>query len=59
MNMSYCRFQNTFKDLLDCSDNMEEEEELSQAETIMRRKLIELCIEIAENHGDEHNEDDN
>lgn len=55
--MSYCRFENTFNDLRDCSDNMEKEG-LSQVETVKRQQLIELCIEIAENYGDEHDEDD-
>lgn len=48
-NMSYCRFRNTLKDLIDCEENMGncESEEEKQAE----KKLIALCKEIAENYG--------
>lgn len=54
-NMSYCRFRNTFLDLYDCNEALEElfhregdsllEDEFDQAE-----QLIELCKEIAENY---------
>lgn len=43
-NMSYCRFENTYKDLLDCSANLENLN--SESEKRYRAKLIELCEEI-------------
>lgn len=59
-NMSYCRFENTFKDLTDCQDalananSIEEYENTCNAyEKPFVKKLIELCKEIAENFGDE------
>jgi len=48
-NMSYCRFENTLHDLRDCQANMFEED-LSSSEEFSRKKLIELCSEIAEEH---------
>ena len=47
-NMSYCRFRNTLIDLKDCYDNITEIEEMSEDELHARRKLIELCQEIAQ-----------
>lgn len=43
-NMSYCRFENTYRDLRDCYENMEGK--LSDSETSYRERLIELCAEI-------------
>lgn len=45
-NMSYCRFRNTYFDLVDCSMNLTSE--LSEIEKEYRDKLIELCKEIVE-----------
>lgn len=50
-NMSYCRFQNTLRDLEDCYDNMDED--LSPEEQAAKERLIQLCKEIAEEHQDE------
>ena len=50
-NMSYCRFENTYDDLQDCSYNMDDN--LSESEEEYRKLLIELCVEIAENYGEE------
>jgi hypothetical protein len=51
-NMSYCRFQNTYRDLDDCYEaiiNYEEgKEELSEEEQAYKNKLIELCKEIVD-----------
>lgn len=51
-NMSYCRFQNTLQDLQDClyhlNDHIEEEKELSEAESKARKKLIVTCQDIIE-----------
>ncbi len=48
-NMSYCRFENTFKDLQDCYDNMDVDK-LSESEIKYKEKLIELCSEIHDNY---------
>ena len=50
-NMSYCRFENTFKDLQDCHENMSNE--LSPSEAKYRTKLINLCKEITMDFGEE------
>ena len=47
-NMSYCRFENTLRSLMDCYENLEENENLSESETRASLELIELCAEIAE-----------
>lgn len=46
--MSYCRFQNTLTDLIDCQENMDEE--LSDEEKDSRDEMIKICKEIAENY---------
>jgi len=52
-NMSYCRFENTLRDLQDCRDAMEHpSDEASESEALARRLLIELCKEIAERGDD-------
>lgn len=45
-NMSYCRFQNTWNDLKDVYHNLQDDG-LSEDESFARRKLIELCEDIA------------
>jgi hypothetical protein len=45
-NMSYCRFENTLRDLRDCYYNMDSDD-LSKSEFYARRHMIELCITIA------------
>ena len=51
-NMSYCRFENTLRDLRDCWENWEfSQSELSKSEEIAKEKLRMLCIEIAEDAG--------
>jgi hypothetical protein len=51
-NMSYVRFTNTARDLKDCFDNMDDDE-LSESEEKARKRLIRLCVLIADNYGDE------
>lgn len=46
MNMSYCRFQNTLQDLIDCDDNLPKGD-LSNAEARAFAELVELCKAIA------------
>lgn len=48
-NMSYCRFENTYRDLLDCQENMADE--LSDSEKKYREKLVTLCREIVIDFG--------
>ncbi len=45
-NMSYCRFENTLRDLRDCKEHLRDE--LSWEETKFRVALVELCKEIVE-----------
>ena len=58
MNLSYCRFENTYNDLVDCLDALDNssieklEEDAGQYERKYIRKLIELCEEIAGNYGE-------
>jgi len=48
-NMSYCRFENTYKDLKDCWENgFTWEEPQSESELKFRKLLVKLCKEIAE-----------
>lgn len=49
-NMSYCRFENTLRDLIDCADNMDEQD-LSAYEEKARKNMIKLCVEIALDYG--------
>lgn len=46
-NMSYCRFENTYRDLCDCVEHIEDEN-LSESEKFYRGRIIELSKEIAE-----------
>jgi len=44
-NMSYCRFENTYHDLMDCVEHMDDDN-LSDSENDYREKLLNLCIDI-------------
>ena len=44
--MSYCRFENTLRDLRDCYNNMGNGD-LSKSEFYARKQMIEMCINIA------------
>ena len=50
--MSYCRFQNTNTDLEDCMENIDDND-LSEEEAQARKELIENCVQIALDYGDE------
>ena len=56
MNMSYCRFENTYKDMMDCQnaleDFMENDENCisSSSERSFAKRLIALAKEIADNY---------
>jgi uncharacterized protein (UPF0335 family) len=47
-NMSYCRFENTLKDLQDCEENLFSEVNKEGYENQARRRIIELCHLIAD-----------
>jgi hypothetical protein len=51
-NMSYCRFQNTYRDLLDCEDSMNDSD-LSPEEARAREKLLKLCQQIVREYAAE------
>lgn len=46
--MSYCRFYNTLQDLKDCWYNIENVDDMSKEEFEARKKLIKLCVDIAD-----------
>ena len=49
-NMSYCRFENTYRDLQDCLNALQNEDlsELSESEKRYAKELIETCKEISD-----------
>ena len=57
-NMSYCRFQNTLKDLQDCFDALQEEnlEDLSNEELRSAQEMLQLCEQFVEEHCEKLNE---
>lgn len=52
-NMGYIRFENTLRDLEDCEEHIYDTGDLNETEVTARKKLIELCVEIALEHGSE------
>jgi hypothetical protein len=58
-NMDYCKFENTLGDLRQCyeSEDMWDDSDLNQWERPARKHLINLCIEIASEFGDNETED--
>jgi hypothetical protein len=48
-NMSYCRWRNTYLDLIDCSNNMNDKD-LSNEELMAKKNLLELCKEMIEEY---------
>lgn len=57
-NMSYCRFENTYKDLQDCYDALGGLDNLSGDEKMYALRLIGLCKNISDEFGDVEDEDD-
>ena len=56
-NMSYCRFQNTLPDLSDCLEALDDgvldrDDGLSEEEMRAAKKLIAMCVRIAQDYGD-------
>lgn len=54
-NMSYCRFENTYRALLDCTPHLHDEN-LSKSEARYRDALIELCNNVLEDKSDDDDE---
>ena len=54
-NMGYVRFQNTLSDLDDCYEHLDDD--LSEDEQEARRRLIGLCVRIANEAGELAEED--
>lgn len=47
-NMSYCRFENTYRDLQDCYNNINNQ--LSDREHSYRERLVQLCEMMLEDY---------
>ena len=47
--MSYCRFRNTYLDLIDCSNNLNDKD-MSFEEKMAKKNLLELCKEMIEEY---------
>ena len=58
MNMSYCRFENTVNDMMDCINNMELDEHASDYEKHARKRFVELCAQVVKDHGEELEDED-
>ena len=50
-NMNYCRFENTYHDLIDCYNNMNNND-LSPDEWSYRKELILTCKDIIHDYED-------
>ncbi len=46
--MSYCRFENTYRDLRDCLSAIADDEKLSKSEAEFAGRLVEICREITD-----------
>ena len=44
-NMGYCRFENTFPDLMDCYQHINDDD-LNEIEIAYRVRLVNLCLKI-------------
>ncbi len=47
-NMSYCQFENTYRDLIQCLRAMNDD--LSESETAYKRRLVDVCKDIVEEY---------
>ena len=54
-NMSYAQFENTYNDLRQCYDAMDDDDEGTEA--IYKAKLIKLCKKIVEEYGEQEEDD--
>ena len=55
-NMSYCRFENTFRDLQDCVDNIHNVS--SEREKRYRSRMFDLCQQFMEEYDDVKHDDE-
>lgn len=55
-NMAYCRFENTYNDLQDCNEHLDDKD-LSDIEKKFRNRLFGLCKDIATNEFDLQEQD--
>jgi hypothetical protein len=55
-NMGYCRFENTYRDLNDCYDNINNH--LSESEHEFRKRLVELCQSIVDEYDESCQDED-
>jgi len=60
-NMTYCRFQNTLKDLQDCFDALNDEpiDELSGDELASAKDMLLLCEEFIQEHSEKMEDHEN
>jgi hypothetical protein len=57
--MSYCRFENTYRDLQDCYEAMGEgTEDLSETETKYFERMLKLCKDIVADFCEPEDEDE-
>lgn len=60
--MSYCRFRNTYNDVLDCIDHIDEVadeyEPISKEEHQARLSLIQACADVLEKLNVDYNEEE-
>jgi len=47
-NMSYCRFENTVRDMHDCIRNIDADLDEGSFENSARKEFIKLCKQVAE-----------
>lgn len=52
INMSYCRYENTFRALQECLETNQDENELSKSEKMYRDRLIILMKDFVEDFCD-------
>ena len=52
-NMSYCRFQNTVQDLMDCRDAFDDIH--SKDEERAAKQLVKICADIVQNWSEDGN----
>ena len=53
-NMSYCRFHNTYNDLQDCKEALDNGDISSESEKKKAKALVELCKEIVDNYDEDY-----
>ncbi len=54
-NMGYCRFENTFPDLMDCYQHINDDD-LNEIEIAYRVRLVNLCLKITRDFDRGHRE---